>query len=842
MYLKYSTAMDQRICKSGSVSACRPYAANAIEKATAASPNATQLSFSLFRMCTLQTYLCRLAANLRFDSKKSTRNSNLAHMQTKSIFSITIGLCLSWLTLSMQAQTPWNWVLQQGPDVSIEGDVMPHPFTGGMRAPQWSPIDMDGDGDEDLFMFDRDGSRILVFERTSSNWIERPDWSEGWPEMRHWVLLRDFNCDGLPDLFTGFQNNIYVWENTGLNDNGAPSFEPYATPLMASWDFGTGAQDLPVICPFDDKPAIWDIDNDGDLDFVAFTETSTRLYRFTGQAACGLDLVCTNRCYAMVSEGSEDNTLFIGDDHECNFNVADPEGRPTNEEEASLRMHAGGAITALQLDGEQGHDLLISDVSYPNISGLFLESAVDGQDSTAWVDYAFPALISHEGPADSVDLERFPAAYPIDVDTDGDIDLIFSPNIGFEIDDDRCVQLWTNNGTAASPIWSLEDDNFIQNGTIDVGRGAIPKLVDLDGDGDLDLVVGNKERYEGVANTPSAIALFENIGTNIAPSFKWKTWNAIDLTANNIESAFPALGDLDDDGDLDLLLGDELGYLHQFENIAGPGAWPIWELEELSISDINGETIDVGQFAAPQFMDIDGDGELDLIIGEKNGSLQLYLHCITEGASSWCLATSEENGSNWAGIQANQQSAINGYSTPCLYQDGAGVHVMIGNELGAIQYYGVLNPAAILDPLVEITNSVGNFIHGTRSAASFADVNGDEIPEMLIGIHNGGVRWHQGSTTGIDSDSQPRSELVYPNPAKVNSFVRITQLLQSGGSPNCTENAQWVSLDGRTLNAMPLSPGTFATPGAPGLYILMASPCNAPGPNVQIKIPVIVLP
>ncbi|MBT6164005.1 MAG: hypothetical protein HOH92_09910, partial [Crocinitomicaceae bacterium] len=133
-------------------------------------------------------------------------------------------------------------------------------------------------------------------------------------------------------------------------------------------------------------------------------------------------------------------------------------------------------------------------------------------------------------------------------------------------------------------------------------------------------------------------------------------------------------------------------------------------------------------------------------------------------------------------------------------------------------------------------------IHGTRSAASFADVNGDEIPEMLIGIHNGGVRWHQGSTTGIDSDSQPKSELVYPNPAKVNSFVRITQLLQSGGSPNCTENAQWVSLDGRTLKAMPLSPGTFATPGAPGLYILMASPCNAPGPNVQIKIPVIVLP
>ena len=31
--------------------------------------------------------------------------------------------------------------------------------------PQWSPIDLDFDGDEDIFGFDRDGHRILTFER-----------------------------------------------------------------------------------------------------------------------------------------------------------------------------------------------------------------------------------------------------------------------------------------------------------------------------------------------------------------------------------------------------------------------------------------------------------------------------------------------------------------------------------------------------------------------------------------------------------------------------------------------------------------------------------------------------
>ena len=147
--------------------------------------------------------------------------------------------------------------LTTGPEVMMQENAAS--FYRGNEAPQWSEVDIDWDGDMDLFTLDRDGGRILVFEKTSDgDWNERADWSQGWPALKHWVLLRDFDCDGLPDLFTGYQNSIHVYRNTSASP-GVPTFEPYALPLTASWDFGTGAQELPLVCLTIDKPAIFDL-------------------------------------------------------------------------------------------------------------------------------------------------------------------------------------------------------------------------------------------------------------------------------------------------------------------------------------------------------------------------------------------------------------------------------------------------------------------------------------------------------------------------------------------------------------------------------------------------------
>ncbi|HIO59125.1 MAG TPA: T9SS type A sorting domain-containing protein [Flavobacteriales bacterium] len=642
--------------------------------------------------------------------------------------------------------------------VVIYGDTLPNPWVGGFTAPQWSPIDFDFDGDEDLFAFERDGFRLLAFERTDAGWVYRPEWVKGWPEMVDWCLLRDYDCDGRPDIFTSHQNGIYVYRNI-TEDPEESMFEAVATPLLASYDLGAGPEMLPVICLGLDIPAILDHDGDGDIDIISFTETSSTLYQFQGETSCGLEMTCTNRCYGMLGEASENNALFIGDNFDCAYNVADPRDA----------VHAGGSITSLQLDNEGPLDLLIGDVSFPNSLAVLMEDAVDYQDSAIFVDLNFPLLT---GGTQALNCQRFPAAYHLDVDNDGVRDLVFSPNTYLETDDDASVHYLRNTGEDLNPTWEYIQNDFIQEGMIDLGRGAYPLLIDLDGDGLLDLVIANKEKYTSVDNTPTSLLLFRNTGTTTHPVFDHQIQDTVDLATYGIESAFPAMGDLDGDGDLDLIVGDELGLMHRFQNNAGQGFMPSMQISELSIFDSEGITIDIGQFAAPQLIDINEDGLLDLVVGEKNGTLTLFLNCGDSSSPVWCKVVSDSFGDDWGNIHVTNILGINGYSTPALFKDDEGIHVLVGNETGTVQAFGIATTDFEVE-LLETNNEViaaGNGGDGFRAGAAFADLNGDTIVDCLIGIQNGGLRCYisgDSSTSDIENHFNTFSNNtfnLFPNP------------------------------------------------------------------------------
>ncbi len=738
-------------------------------------------------------------------------------------------------TLTRAQDLPPSW--EPGTwSVVLDEVALSNPWVGGLTAPQWSAFDADLDGDDDLFAFDRDGSRVLMFERIPGGDLTlRKDWTEGWPDMVDWCLLRDYNCDGKPDIFTSHQNGIRVFTNTTQSGEG-PSFNPEPVTLFATFDLiGSNPSDLPVICLGMDLPAIMDHDDDGDLDIITFTETASTLYRFEGQTPCGLDLECTNRCYGMLAEAAENNALFIGDDFECSFNVENP-GMVVSDV-SRTGLHAGGALTSLQLEPGGPKDLIISDVTYPEALAVVLEVGPSSLDSATHVDPTFPSNLYGD---QAVNLARFPAAFHLDVDQDGVRDLLFSPNTPLETNDDESVHFFRNTGTEDEPAWQFITNNYLQDGMVDLGRGAYPSFHDFDGDGLLDLAVANKERYEGVDQTPAAVAVFRNVGTTTEPQFDLVDLDWIALEDFQIESPYPAFGDLDGDGDLDVLVGDELGRIHEFTNVAPAGAWPEFALTALSIpEDGSGEAIDVGQFATPQLHDMDGDGDLDMVVGEKNGTLTLFERT---SVGSWSKYISPIHGENWGNILVDNLLGINGYSVPALTPTSEGLRIFVANETGTVQDFGLASDNWDAE-LLEVNDAVFGGREGFRCAAAIADVDNDGLLDALVGIQNGGLLAYSSSTDTliVDAAALPAWEWqVMPNPGRDAFRWRSAQ-------PWSGELTAW-SVTGRKVGHVVVQgqrEGAMETTHwAPGTYVIrpVLTPGNSKGvpmgtPLTWIKLP-----
>ena len=738
-------------------------------------------------------------------------------------------------TLTRAQDLPPSWETGTW-SVVLDEVALSNPWVGGLTAPQWSAFDADLDGDDDLFAFDRDGSRVLMFERIPGGDLTlRKGWTEGWPDMVDWCLLRDYNCDGKPDIFTSHQNGIRVFTNTTQSEEG-PSFDPEPVTLFATFDLiGSNPSDLPVICLGMDLPAIMDHDDDGDLDIITFTETASTLYRFEGQTPCGLDLECTNRCYGMLAEAAENNALFIGDDFECSFNVENP-GMVVSDV-SRTGLHAGGALTSLQLEPGGPKDLIISDVTYPEALAVVLEVGPSSLDSATHVDPTFPSNLYGD---QAVNLARFPAAFHLDVDQDGVRDLLFSPNTPLETNDDESVHFFRNTGTEDEPAWQFITNNYLQDGMVDLGRGAYPSFHDFDGDGLLDLAVANKERYEGVDQTPAAVAVFRNAGTTTEPQFDLVDLDWIALEDFQIESPYPAFGDLDGDGDLDVLVGDELGRIHEFTNVAPAGAWPEFTLTALSIpEDGSGEAIDVGQFATPQLHDMDGDGDLDMVVGEKNGTLTLFERT---SVGSWSKYISPIHGENWGNILVDNLLGINGYSVPALTPTSEGLRIFVANETGTVQDFGLASDNWDAE-LLEVNDAVFGGREGFRCAAAIADVDNDGLLDALVGIQNGGLLAYSSSTDTliVDAAALPAWEWqVMPNPGRDALRWRSAQ-------PWSGQLTAW-SVTGRKVGHVVVQgqrEGAMETTDwAPGTYVIrpMLTPGNSKGvpmgtPLTWIKLP-----
>src|SRR5438067_1933558 len=82
--------------------------------------------------------------------------------------------------------------------VERKGIQMRLPWAGGMDSPEFSSIDIDGDGKKDLFVFDRGANKALVFINTGgigdTAYRYAPEYEPLLPTgLNGWALMRDYN-------------------------------------------------------------------------------------------------------------------------------------------------------------------------------------------------------------------------------------------------------------------------------------------------------------------------------------------------------------------------------------------------------------------------------------------------------------------------------------------------------------------------------------------------------------------------------------------------------------------------------------------------------------------------
>jgi hypothetical protein len=148
-------------------------------------------------------------------------------------------------------------------------DTLAHAWVGGLNTPQFSTIDLNGDGQADLYAFDRQTARSYTFLNvaaaggTGRRWQYAPDYESLFPgDLSGWVLLRDYDCDGHADLFTyASGGDIRVFHNVA-GTGGRPSFVlannqlrfPVANGFISNLNIGSY-----------NTPAIQDVNGDGRL-------------------------------------------------------------------------------------------------------------------------------------------------------------------------------------------------------------------------------------------------------------------------------------------------------------------------------------------------------------------------------------------------------------------------------------------------------------------------------------------------------------------------------------------------------------------------------------------------
>jgi len=548
------------------------------------------------------------------------------------------------------------------------------PFVGGFNRPKIQWVDWDLDQDLDLFILDASG--YLRYMENQGD-VANPDFHLITTFFQNinckgWFFFYDFDLDGDLELATQNQNNlnnISYYENL----NGDLSF----TGILAD-SYGNLVVSSSVM-----TPTFSDIDNDGDMDFFTGNMVGTLThYKNIGLLDDNLPVL------EYVTDSWQDISIVGG--------------------MRDVDRHGASAITFIDID-------------------------LDGDLDLSWGDYFQQSLYiiwnigSSEVPImnESEITNQYPPKDPIisagqnmptfsDLDNDGDNDLfvtVLSGAYGNQLINN--FYFYENIGDSVDPIYTYNTSNYFS--TLDFFANSSPELVDIDMDGDLDLFIANQ--YD-LSSSPwvGHIYFFRNIGDSANPYYVEETTSLLNEDMGQMLS--PEFGDMDGDGDLDLFIGDFNGFIKYYENISTEKELIFNYIENISEIDLSGNSV-------PSIGDIDGDGDFDLLIGQLNGEVLIYKNTGSSANYNFVL-----DGELDLQIESNSAPEVIDFDN-----DGY-LDIIIGSGDQGLFFYRNIN-GDIYDNTIEVDLTIPYI--GINSKPSLGYLFNSSLLDVIVGVSNGGL-------------------------------------------------------------------------------------------------------
>jgi hypothetical protein len=671
---------------------------------------------------------------------------NLIH---KGLLILNIWLWLV-ITLKGQAFIPLDF------PVTVNQKAIQFPWTGGMNTPQIMNADINVDHKTDVVVFDRSGGVWMPFIWNGNMLKYSPEYKIIFPRVAEWVILKDSNGDGLADLFSYSTSpgvaGVDVYDATMVDNKLSFKKRFFPADRNNILYYTSGNFRLNIYVSNVDYPSIEDIDRDGDLDILSYEPGGVQVIFYKNQAVekglakGSFDFVIGDFCYGKILEdGFSDKITLSPNKNKC---------APGLSGGLEVR-HSGSTILSWDRDFDHDYDLVIGDIASSNLIYL-----TNGGDTS----YAYMNMQETKFPLNSspVDIPYFVTPFLVDLNNDGIGEFLAGSNFQYGSDNYHC--LWRYDRNAQNPKnYDFTTNAFITDQTIDFGEETYPALADVTGDGLIDIVVGNGGYFDRAGIHDASMFLFKNTGTAKKPAFQLIDTNWLNFRqfSSSTNSFAPAFGDLDNDGDQDLVVGEVLGTLYYMQNTGGKNKPMVFNQIKQAYS-----LIDVGQYSAPQIEDIDHDGQQDLVIGDRNGTIHFFKNT---GSPSAPLFSSAPTITPLGNIDTRVVGYATGNATPCIIHSQKKRYLLVGTSGKDLLLYN--DPLASSASLGLLSPFWGSIHEGDNVHPAVTDIDQDGRLDLLLGNQRGGLSWYQSDLPSDFSVSNknippPFNIRIYPNPAR----------------------------------------------------------------------------